>query len=186
MDILSSAEVVALTEEIKGLRKQLRAYSRGTLTRNEAATYLGISVRTLHDLRTQGKIKAVRLSPGRHAFRRGELDRYLEVNEVEADESSEAVAKRLFAETQENRERRKERRQKAAAYEDNADYDLSGSVTKVNDRSAVSMECSGNGTHSKEQSRRSYLRKVQRKAQLGMLRTRLLIEEACKNHGKNS
>ena len=71
-----------LLDEIKALREDLRATRRAVLNREEAAEYLGISVRTLHDLREEGKVRAVQLSPGRHGYRREELERFLVENEM--------------------------------------------------------------------------------------------------------
>ena len=62
------------------------------LSREGAAEYLGISVRTLHDLREEGKVRAVQLSPGRHGYRRAELDRFLEENEALASAAEIAEA----------------------------------------------------------------------------------------------
>lgn len=84
-----------LLDEVKALRKDLRAARRGVLTREEAADYLRISVRNLHDLRSDGRIKAVQLSPARHGCRREELERFLEENEagISAAEVAEVLVR---------------------------------------------------------------------------------------------
>ena len=81
-----------LLGEIEALREDLRATRRAVFTREEAAEYLRISVRTLHELREEGKVRAVQLSPGRHGYRRVELDRFLEENEGQASAAEIAEA----------------------------------------------------------------------------------------------
>jgi predicted site-specific integrase-resolvase len=47
------------------------------LTREEAAEYLRVSLRTLDGARRAGLLKGAVVSPGRVVFRRVELDRYV-------------------------------------------------------------------------------------------------------------
>ena len=53
------------------------------LSREDAAAYLGISVRTLDRLRAEGKMSFVRLG-GRVSYLPSDLDAYVERNRVEA------------------------------------------------------------------------------------------------------
>jgi Helix-turn-helix domain len=70
-----------LLHEVRDLRADLRALTGAVLNREQAAGYLGLSVRNLHELVKRGLVKRVTLSTGRYGFRREELDRYLEENE---------------------------------------------------------------------------------------------------------
>ena len=54
------------------------------LTRDEAAEYLGISLRTLDRLRAEGKTSFVRLG-GKIAYLREDLDAYIDRCRVEAE-----------------------------------------------------------------------------------------------------
>ncbi len=83
--------------EVRALRDELRVSRRPTMARDEAADYLGVSPRTLHELVVTGRIKRVRLSESRYVFRREEMDRYLVENEAFHEEPSETNGKRLYA-----------------------------------------------------------------------------------------
>lgn len=82
----------------KTLDHQVQVTTGGALSREEAARYLGISPRTLHELCVGGKIKRVVVSPARFVFRREELDRYLVDNEEVVTDEIQAKADRLFDE----------------------------------------------------------------------------------------
>lgn len=87
-----------LINEVRKLRTEMRALTGAVMNREQAATYLGISVRNLHELVKQGLLKRVALSTGRYGFRREELDRYLASHEnLYCDDGIETVD-RLYAE----------------------------------------------------------------------------------------
>ena len=70
------------------------------LNRKDAAVFLGISERTLHNLRVEGRLKAVHLSPGRFVYRLETLNRFLTENERLYSDDTETV-KALFDEAME-------------------------------------------------------------------------------------
>lgn len=88
----------AVLDEVRALREELRVTRRPTMARDDAAEYLGVSVRTLHELVTAGRIKRVQVSEGRYVFRREELDRYLLDNEAFHEEPTDANGKRIYSE----------------------------------------------------------------------------------------
>jgi hypothetical protein len=98
MDLDTLYEELKLArEDVAELRAALTRSNSPVLKRTDAASYLGISERTLHSLRLEGKIKAVHLSPGRFVYRREELNRFLEDNERVFSSAFE-TAKVLFDE----------------------------------------------------------------------------------------
>lgn len=66
-------------EEVQALREELREQPSDSqlLTREEAADYLRISVRTLDDMEEAGEIQAVRIR-GRVLYHRETLDAYIQ------------------------------------------------------------------------------------------------------------
>jgi len=83
-----NVELEALLDEIRGLREDIRALSGAALTRDQAAAFLGVGVRTFDKLVAAGRIHPVdnTVNPsegkrGRVTFRREELERYLRESE---------------------------------------------------------------------------------------------------------
>ena len=72
----------AILERLNSIEALLRVQNRATLRAKEAAEFLGVCPRTLHELVKAGKIKRVQLSDGRFGFRREEMERYAIENEA--------------------------------------------------------------------------------------------------------
>ena len=70
--------------------------SGGALSREQPSSFLGISPRLLHDLVVEGKIRRVAISPGRHVFRKQELDRFLFEHEETLVDHAEEEVRRIF------------------------------------------------------------------------------------------
>ena len=71
-----------ILERLSSIEALLRVQNRATLRAKEAAEFLGVCPRTLHDLVKAGRIKRVQLSNGRFGFRREEMVRYACENEA--------------------------------------------------------------------------------------------------------
>lgn len=98
-------ELRALREDVSNLREDLDIHQREVLNREQAAKFLGISPRNLHDLRMAGRIRATKLSKGRYAFRRESLEKYVEENEgffACGEAKAEATAARMLSESNAN------------------------------------------------------------------------------------
>jgi hypothetical protein len=74
----------AILDELRGLRADLRALTGAAFSKERAAEFLDVSVRTLDNLIAQGRVHPVNNSPnpeegkrGRVTFSRTELERYL-------------------------------------------------------------------------------------------------------------
>jgi excisionase family DNA binding protein len=68
------AEVVG---ELRAIRQALNTQGAGALDREAAAAYIAVSTATLERLTAAGKLKSIRVSEGRVAWRRTALDAYL-------------------------------------------------------------------------------------------------------------
>ena len=71
----------ALIDEVRGLRLEIRGLTGAALSAKEAASYIGVSERSLATITKNGHIKRVRVRVGRYVYRREELDRYLREHE---------------------------------------------------------------------------------------------------------
>ena len=78
-------ELEVLVDEIRALREDIRALTGAALTREHAANFLGIGLRTFDKLVAAGRIHPVENSPTpgqdkrcRVTFQRSELLRYLD------------------------------------------------------------------------------------------------------------
>lgn len=67
-----------LMSELREIRRLLSANGAGALNRELAANYLSVSPATLDRLTAGGKLRSVQVSQGRVAWRRADLDGYLE------------------------------------------------------------------------------------------------------------
>ena len=104
-DDLIIEELRALRADMSSLREDLDVHHREVLNREQAALFLGISPRNLHDLRMAGRIPAVKLSKGRYAFRRESLENYVAENEgffACGEAKAEATASRMLSESNAN------------------------------------------------------------------------------------
>ena len=75
---LEYAGLETTTRLLTEIRDLLAEQSAGALGRKAAARFLGISTSTLDRLTNAGKLKSVRVSEGRVAWLRSELQKYLD------------------------------------------------------------------------------------------------------------